>query len=68
MTRKECEQKILNKIKEIREIYKEYNPDGDYLTISINPQTGYIAFNNAYYDTDAEYTLNYIELPDEEDT
>lgn len=44
--RKICEQKILDKMKEIREIYKEYNPDGRYLTLSIIDDS--ISFWNSY--------------------
>lgn len=54
MTRQECEEKILEKLEEIKEIYKEYNPDGkllsmfySYLDIS---ERDFINVNNAYWD------------------
>ena len=48
MTREVCEELIVAKIKEIAEIYREYNPDGTYLTMSIFD--GRITVNNSYYD------------------
>jgi len=45
--RKICEQKILDKMKEIHEIYKEYNPEGRYLTLSIVDDS--IMFWNSYH-------------------
>ncbi len=57
MERKTCERLILEKLEEIKEIYKEYNPNGDYLALSI--VGGWISVNNEYYDKDAEKPINF---------
>ena len=50
MTRKECENKILGKLKEIKDIVKQYDESEKlYLTMSI--YDNYIAINNAYWET-----------------
>ena len=36
MTRKECEDKLLALSDEIMRVYQEYNPNGEYLMITIN--------------------------------
>ena len=48
MRRDVCESKIMYHLEEIFNIYKEYNPDGDYLTMSIVGNS--ISFNNNYWD------------------
>ena len=55
MTREECENKILEKMKEIKNIYAEYNKDGEYLTISIIGN--YMQVYNAYYPGGADCNL-----------
>lgn len=50
MTRNECEKKLAEKLYEIKEIYKEYNPGGDYLRLNITNE--YISACNEYYLTD----------------
>lgn len=45
MTRKEAEERIIKGLEEIREAYLAYNPDGDWLSVSISRN-----FLNAYND------------------
>ena len=53
MTRKETETKILDKMQEIVEIYREYNPDGEYLTLAFRrddeADADWIHVSNDYY-------------------
>ena len=48
MTREECERKIFEKMLEIVDIYKEYNPEGEYLTLCMLNDD--LFANNRYYD------------------
>ena len=48
MTRQECEQKILDKLKEIKAIYDEFEAPSGYLDICILPNN--ISFNNVVWD------------------
>ena len=50
MKREECEKQILQKMKEINKIVKDYNPCNKYITLSISDDT--IMFNNDYWFTD----------------
>lgn len=50
MTRAECEEKIRNCMNMIDAVYHQYNPEGKYLTLSI--QEDVILFNNDYWETD----------------
>lgn len=51
MTREECEAKILQKLKEIREIVKEYDKSEElYLSVSIYDD--HVQANNAHWETD----------------
>lgn len=63
MERRDCEIIILALMKQIAEIYHQYNPDGKYLTLTYikddDDGTDYIDFNNRYYDEDKEHQLNY---------
>lgn len=52
MTREECELKICEKVKEIWEIYSEYNPDGYSLGLFTN-RGGLVMVNNEYFKEDA---------------
>lgn len=53
MDRRECEKLIYKKLEEIREIYRQYNPDGTYISIQINDDAvddgEYIQFNNRHW-------------------
>jgi len=50
ISRQECEEQILELLKEIREVYREYYPQGEYLTMCLNEGT--IHFNNAWFTDD----------------
>lgn len=47
MTRQEAEQRIAEKLHEVIEIYKEYEPKGEYLHMSL--LRGRLSFNNDYW-------------------
>lgn len=51
MTREECEAKLCEKVKEIWEIYSEYNPTGYSLSLHTT-KNGLILVNNEYWDSD----------------
>lgn len=57
MTRKQAEKKTRDKLVEILKIYKEYDPEGDYLTLSYGETC--ISFNNSYWKS--EKRINYFE-------
>lgn len=59
MNRKECEKLIFQKLKEIKDIYLEYNPKGEYLSLSIivEKNKAYLSFNNQYYGEDKKSLL-----------
>lgn len=51
MTREECENQILEKLKEIRDIVKQYDESEKlYLTMTI--YNDYTVINNAYWETE----------------
>ena len=61
MTRIECENQILEKLKEIKAIAKKYDKSEElYLSISI--YDNYISINNSYWET--ETPLEIIEFED----
>lgn len=64
MKREQCEDIILKKVKEIQKIVKRYEPNFDYLSISIS--SDYIAFNNDYWE-DGHKMLDKICRSSEED-
>lgn len=64
MNRQDCEKIILEKMKDIVAIYHEYNPDGNYLTLSYLDEQSQpmIMFNNRHYDEDSENPIDYWEI------
>ena len=58
MTRQECEDKILEKLEEIVEIYHEYNPNGEYLAMFYHLHG--VNVNNEYWDggNDEDHVVN----------
>lgn len=52
MTRKECEQAMEQKLREVVAIYKQYNPDGNYLSMTYldDRDDGYVQCNNRCWD------------------
>jgi len=51
MNRHNTEEKILDLLEEIMNVYREYNPDGKYLTMTFSVSEGkpYVSVNNAYW-------------------
>lgn len=58
MTREECEKKILKLLKAVAKVYKLYDPDADYLTMTIWGGER-ISFNNSYWDKDETHKINF---------
>lgn len=56
MNRKQLEREIAKKLKEIKKLYYEAFPEGDYLSLTIN--RGSISFNNFQFD---ENEVDYFE-------
>lgn len=54
MNKKQCEKLILEKLKEIGDIYLQYNPKGDYLSLCFMNEDNelYFSFNNDYNEKD----------------
>ena len=52
LTREECENLINEKLHEIVEIYHQYNPEGQYITLYYSDQAEgvFYGFNNRYWD------------------
>lgn len=59
MNSKEMTKFIAEKLKEIRDKYYEEYPDGYYLSLVINKDS--IRFNNAFWDKDKEYPIDWKE-------
>lgn len=65
MNREECESKILEKLKEVRAIFREYDKrDEAYLNMCIIGDN-YITFNNSFDNSSEEFSLD-ATLMDEE--
>lgn len=56
MGRIECEKAIIEKMREIMDIYHEYNPGGKRLSMSII--NDYYSVDNIYWKDDAEHPLS----------
>ena len=52
MDRTECEAKLESLMRKAWEVYKQYNPEGTYLTMDIID--GKVSANNAYFAEDKE--------------
>ena len=63
MTRKECEQAITKKLREIWDIYQRYYPGGESLTVLVSDHSAYVY--NAYWDEATERALDYYERVEE---
>ena len=60
MNREECENKILEKLKEIKDIAKQYDKSKEtYLTMTITED--YIDMNNAYWETETPLEITEFE-------
>ena len=66
MTREECEKGIAEKITELWDIYKEYNPNGYNLSMTVTDDL--ILFNNVYWANDINKPIiKIIERKESED-
>lgn len=63
MNRVECEAKILEKLKEIKKIYKEYNPNGTHLSLAVVNDC--YMFHNSYWDDDFNTPINYTKIEED---
>jgi hypothetical protein len=58
MTREECEKAMADKIAELWDIYKEYNPNGYNLSLTVTDDL--ILFNNVYWADDINKPITKI--------
>jgi hypothetical protein len=58
MTREECEKAMADKIAELWDIYKEYNPNGYNLSLTVTDNL--ILFNNVYWANDINKPITKI--------
>lgn len=63
MTRRECEQAITKKLREIWDIYQLYYPGGDNLSVLVTGHSACVF--NAHWDDATERTLDYYERVEE---
>ena len=50
-------ERIADLLLDIKEEYMKAYPDGDYMSLTI--QKDYIMFNNAYFDRDSDFPIDY---------
>lgn len=66
LSRKDCEDHILNEFKKIIDIYHDYNPTGIHLLLSYDQDDQIVySIRNAYYDRDSiDYvkSINYTKI------
>lgn len=60
MTRRECEAKLLALAEEMRKVYMEYNPAGDFLSMIAN-RDGYTSVSDCYF-TDGKVVIGADEM------
>lgn len=68
MNKKQLEKQILVKLKEIRDIYLQYNPYGDYFTLCFMKNSDnevYYNFNNNYTQEDKSKPINFVKFEKE---
>lgn len=56
MKRKECQKQIIDLMIQIRDVYRKYNADGEYLSLAIMGDT--LMADNMHYADDADYPLD----------
>ena len=56
MGRIECEKAIIQKMREIMDIYHEYNPDGKRLSMTI--LNDHFSVSNTYYEEDYDHQID----------
>ena len=61
MTKEELTREIAKRVKEIRELYYEVYPEGDYLTLHFTKNV--VSFNNSHWEKrkDADFPIDYHE-------
>lgn len=61
MNRLEIEQKIMDKFIEILNLYEQYNPEGEYLTVTFRKHKSYkrISGNNSYWKEDENFPISF---------
>ena len=57
MTRQECEKKLLELADQMREVYLEYNPAGDFMSAFIDAD-GYISVDDTYFNAERKIIIN----------
>lgn len=57
MTKKQCESRICTLMECIKEIYKRYSGNCDYLSLVIIDD--YMEFHNRYYGEDSDFPIEY---------
>ena len=57
MTRHECEAKLLSLAEQMRAVYMEYNPAGDFLSAIIDAD-GYINVGDCYFNAERRIIIN----------
>ena len=60
MNREECENQILKKLKEIKDIAKEYDKSKDFY-LSMTVVNDYISLNNVYWETETPLEITEFE-------
>lgn len=58
MSRQECESKIFDLLMEIKRVYNEYNPSGNYLALCFGEEE-FVNIANRYYGEDSEKPIHY---------
>lgn len=56
MKREKCEKQIRDLMIQIRDVYRQYNADGKYLSMCI--MDDFVNMNNSFYADDADHPLN----------
>lgn len=57
MTRQECEKKLISLAEQMRAVYLEYNPAGDFMTAIIDAD-GYINVHDCFFNADRQIIIN----------
>ena len=57
MTRLECEKKLLSLAEQMRAVYLEYNPAGDFMSAIIDAD-GYISVHDCFFNADRQIITN----------
>ena len=66
MTRQEAEARILEKVREIRDIIQEYEPENTYFDLTIY-DCNRTDFHNEYWETDKEIQVRHVPLDEVQD-